>query len=118
MTEFAPIPETLADITIDGCLVPSDVYRRVHSKACATGRTQFIGVVYHQPAELRAPQFPGRAHQPALDWDWEAIMHRDAMRRLHFRRGEHLEYITGEDREALLARHDLAMILWINPWAN
>jgi hypothetical protein len=98
-------------VIIDGCRVPFEVYDPVHLEACATGKTQFIGVVYEQPEHLkRQPDEPL--------WDWDCITQRDTVRRLHFYAGQHLRFITGHFRDELMGMPGVAMILWIAPWAG
>lgn len=91
-------------VVIDGCFVPLEVYERVKALARKVGRTQFIGVVYNQPAELQTV---------GGGWDWVGIMRRDSARRQHMKCGQHLVYILDQSRDELMGRSDVAMVLWI-----
>ena len=104
-TQSAPVAS--ATVLIDGVLVPQFLYDRVYALACTSGRTQFVGVIYDQPADLKP--------QPGESYDWGKIIHRDAMRRLHMATGEHLIFVVDKSRNELTRRHDIAVILWINP---
>ena len=95
-------------VIIDGFLVPGLLYKIVHNAAVDTGHTQFIGVIYDQPAELKR-----RADEQPLDWN--KTIYRDQMRQQHCRAGEHLIYVVDLTRDELLMRRDVLGILWINP---
>jgi hypothetical protein len=105
------MPADAEPIIIDGCLVPAIVYSRVKAKARELGRTQFIGVVYLQPEELKPKPFEKL-------WDWGKIMQRNAARSEHMRTGQHLVYVLDQTRDQLLSRDDIVQINWITPFGD
>lgn len=100
-----------APIIISGCLVPFELYDRVHALACTTGCTQFIGVEYVQPADLK--------RQPEEEpWDWAKILHRQIMMNLHLATGKFVVYHVDRTRDQLLVLGAIHTILSITPWGN
>lgn len=95
-------------VVIDGCSVPWEIYDRVKAHARATGRTQFIGVIYDQPAELQ----PVAGESP---WNWQNMLRGNSARAEHMRAGKYLVYTLDQTYQDLKLRSDLAMILWITP---
>ena len=99
---------TRQPVVIDGCFVPFEVYDNVKATADQTGRVQFIGAIYHQPDDLKP-----KLDEPA--WEWNSIMRRDTMRRMHAASGQHMSYIVDKTRHQLLSNDEVFMILWISP---